>query len=83
MGAGAKTWNPIALWAGLVTAALIVPVFCYRHYVQDGGRFPDHMLDDLGLKQADLSRRKAGMLPYLTLIGGLAVLLVANWIFQI
>ncbi len=83
MGAGAKTWNPIALWAGLVTAALIVPVFCFRHYVQDGGRFPDHMLDDLGLKQADLSRRKAGMLPYITLIGGVIVLLAANWIFRI
>jgi amino acid transporter len=83
MGAGAKTWNPVALWAGLATAALIVPVFCYRHYVQDGGRFPEHMLDDLGLKQADLTRRKAGMLPYLTLVGGLAVMLAANWIFRI
>ena len=83
MGAGAKTWNPMALWAGLITAALIIPVFCFRHYVQDGGRFPDHMLADLGLKQADLSRRKAGMLPYLALIGGLIVLLAANFIFRI
>ena len=39
MGAGAKVWNPVALWAGLITAALIIPVFCYRHYVQDGGKF--------------------------------------------
>ena len=31
MGAGAKVWNPMALWAGLFTAALIIPVFCYRH----------------------------------------------------
>jgi amino acid transporter len=83
MGAGAKTWNPLALWAGLITAALIVPVFCYRHYIQDGGRFPDHMLDDLGMKQSDLRQKKAGMLPYVTLVGGLVVLLVANWIFRI
>ena len=41
MGAGAKVWNPMALWAGLITAALIIPVFCFRHYVQDGGKFPD------------------------------------------
>ena len=83
MGAGAKTWNPLALWAGLITAALIIPVFCYRHYVQDGGRFPDGMLDDLGMGQADLRRKKAGLLPYATLIAGLVVLLAANWIFRI
>ena len=81
MGAGAKTWNPNALWAGLIFAALIIPVFCFRHYVQDGGKFPDHMLDDLGLKQSDLAVRKAGILPYLTLVTGLVVVLLANWFF--
>ncbi len=83
MGAGAKVWNPMALWAGLFTAALIIPVFCYRHYIQDGGRFPDHMLEDLGMRQSDLATRKAGMLPYLTLAAGLLVVLLANWIFVI
>ena len=83
MGAGAKVWNPWALWAGLIAAALIIPVFCYRHYVQDGGKFPEHMLDDLGLRQSDLAVRKAGILPYLTLIAGLAVVLISNWIFVI
>ena len=83
MGAGAKVWNPMALWAGLITAALIIPVFCFRHYIQDGGKFPDHMLDDLGLKQADLTVKKAGMLPYLTLVAGLAVVLIANWFFTL
>ncbi len=81
MGAGAKVWNPSALWAGLFTAALIIPVFCYRHYIQDGGKFPAHMLDDLGIRQEDLRERKAGMLPYLTLIAGLVVVLISNWIF--
>jgi amino acid transporter len=83
MGAGAKVWNPIALWAGLFTAFLIVPVFWYRHYVQDKGIFPEHMLGDLGLTQADLNQRKAGILPYLTLIAGLIVVLAADWIFQL
>ncbi|TGR94386.1 amino acid permease, partial [Mesorhizobium sp. M2E.F.Ca.ET.209.01.1.1] len=55
MGAGAKVWNPMALWAGLITAALIIPVFCFRHYIQDGGKFPEHMLADLGMAGADLS----------------------------
>jgi amino acid transporter len=83
MGAGAKVWNPWALWAGVIAAALIIPVFCFRHYVQDGGKFPPHMLADLGLKDSDLAVRKAGMLPYLALAGGVAVVLLANWIFVI
>ncbi|WP_181704941.1 APC family permease [Chthonobacter rhizosphaerae] len=84
MGAGAKVWNPMALWAGLFTAGLIIPVFLYRHYVQDGGRFPDQMLEDLHIRsQADLSRRKAGVLPYLALAGGIVVVLVSNWLFQL
>lgn len=83
MGAGAKVWNPIALWAGLFTAALIIPVFMFRHYVQDKGVFPAHMLADLGLSQADLNKRKAGVLPYLTLIAGVIVMLAAHFIFQL
>jgi amino acid transporter len=84
MGAGAKVYgNPYALWYGLIFAALIIPVFCFRHYVQDKGRFPSTMLSDLGVTQEQLNTRKAGMLPYLTLIAGVIVLLVANWIFQL
>ncbi|TJV46960.1 MAG: amino acid permease, partial [Mesorhizobium sp.] len=81
MGAGAKVWNPMALWAGLITAALILPVFCFRHYIQDGGKFPDHMLDDLGMKSTDLRAKKAGLLPYATLAAGLIVVLIADRIF--
>ena len=81
MGAGAKVWNPIALWAGLTFAALIIPVFCFRHYVQDRGKFPAQMLEDLGLKGGDLGERKAGMLPYAVLAAGVVVLLLSNWLF--
>ncbi|MBR2535367.1 MAG: APC family permease [Hyphomicrobium sp.] len=83
LGAGAKVWNPVALWAGLIAAGLIIPVFLYRHYVQDGGKFPPNMLEDLNLTQADLATRKAGILPYLTLLAGIAVVLTANWFFQL
>jgi hypothetical protein len=41
------------------------------------------MLADLGMAGADLSVKKAGMLPYLTLIAGVAVMLIANWVFVI
>lgn len=81
MGAGAKTWNPNALWAGLIWAALIIPVFCFRHFIQDGGKFPDHMLEDLGLHEGALAKRKAGILPYATLVAGVVVMLIANWVF--
>jgi amino acid transporter len=83
MGAGAKVWNPHALWAGLIFAALIIPVFWFRHYVQDKGKFPDRMLSDLGLKAGDLGEKKAGMLPYLVLAGGIATMLIANWVFTL
>jgi hypothetical protein len=84
MGAGAKVWNPMALWAGFITAALIIPVFLYRHYVQDKGRFPHEMMEDLhvGGPKA-VSQKRAGILPYLALIAGLAVVLIANAIFVV
>ncbi len=83
LGAGAKVWNPVALWAGLIAAGLIIPVFIFRHYVQDGGKFPPNMLADLNLTHEELKVRKAGILPYLTLIAGIAVVLAANWFFQL
>ncbi|MFN3461292.1 MAG: amino acid permease, partial [Oceanibaculum sp.] len=84
MGAGAKVWNPDALWYGLGAAALIIPVFAFRHYIQDKGQFPPQMLADLGVKNSrDLGEKKAGMLPYLTLAAGIAVVLIANAIFTL
>jgi amino acid transporter len=84
MGAGAKVWNPNALWWGLAFAALIFPVFAFRHYVQDGGKFPKRMLEDLGVKdEQGLGEKRAGVLPYLTLAGGIAVMLIANFVFTL
>ncbi|MBB2963492.1 APC family permease [Methylobacterium sp. R2-1] len=84
MGAGAKVWNPVALWAGLITAAMIIPVFCFRHYIQDGGKFPETMFADLHVgPDGAASKRRAGLLPYLTLLAGVVVLLVSNWLFQL
>jgi amino acid transporter len=84
LGAGAKTWNPMALWAGLFVAALIIPVFCFRHYVQDKGKFPEQMLEDLHVGGAgDTTTKRAGILPYLTLAAGVAVVLLSNWLFHL
>jgi len=84
LGAGAKVWgNPNLLWYGLITAALIIPVFAYRHYVQDGGHFPKEALADLGIRGGALGERRAGVLPYLTLAGGLIVVIASHYIFQL
>jgi len=82
LGAGAKVWGySTALWVGFAWAALIIPVFCIRHYLQDGGKLPSHALTDLELKDGEMGERKAGVLPYLTLFAGLTVVLWANWFF--
>lgn len=82
LGAGAKVWGyENALWSGLIFAAFIFPVFWYRHYIVDGGKFPKEAYEDLGLPYGELGERKAGMLPYLALILGAAVVLWANWFF--
>ena len=82
LGAGAKVWGySNALWAGLIFASLIIPVFAYRHYVQDGGQFPKEAMAEMGLTGNDLGERKAGMRPYLTLAAGAVVVLWANWFF--
>jgi hypothetical protein len=73
----------MALVAGATAAALIIPVFLFRHYVQDKGRFPDHMLEDLNLTANDLQHPKAGILPYLTLLAGVIVVIAANWFFTL
>jgi hypothetical protein len=40
-------------------------------------------MDDLGLVGQDLGTRKAGILPYVALAGGLAIVLIANAVFQL
>lgn len=84
MGAGAKVWgNPNVLWYGLGFAALIIPVFFFRHYIQDKGKFPAEMLAELNLKGQDLGERKAGIMPYVTLIIAAIVVVTSHYYFQL
>ena len=84
LGAGAKVWGySNALWVGFALAFMILPVFAFRHYVRDKGKFPPEALADLGLVGVDLGQRRAGILPYLALVVGLAIVLFANWFFQL
>jgi len=75
LGAGAEVWGPGTLRNGLLAAALILPVFVFRHYIQDGGRFPtpsqpDHArMDD---------RPRAGILPFAALALAAVVIAVSH-----
>ncbi|QYX58583.1 APC family permease [Roseovarius sp. SCSIO 43702] len=83
LGAGANVWGEGTLMSGIIAALLILPVFAFRHYVQDKGKFPKEMLDDLHLSSRDLNVRKAGMKPYIALAAGIVVAIVANQIFYL
>jgi len=83
LGAGANVWGEGTLMSGIIAAALILPVFAFRHYYQDRGKFPERMLDDLHISSRDLTVRRAGIKPYLALAGGVIVVIVANQIFHL
>jgi len=72
LGFGSLLWGSYAIWAGLIGAALVIPIFIYRHYVQDKGVFPDMLLGQAA-DHASVASKRAGVLPYLALAGGIAV----------
>jgi amino acid transporter len=72
VGAGANFQGENTLRNGVIAMLLIVPVFCYRHYVQDKGRFPESMRRDIELKHP-----RAGILPYLALAAAIAVVWIS------
>jgi hypothetical protein len=84
MGAGADVWGKRTLLTGLIAAALIVPVFLFRHYVRDKGKFPDHLFSDLIPEgQTELPPKRAGILPYIALLAGVVVMATGYYIFQV
>jgi len=77
MGWGADVYGAGTLGTGLGFVALIVPIFVYRHYVQDKGRFPEAMAEDLGLSSGAILKR-AGIRPYLVLAVGVIVVVLTH-----
>jgi amino acid transporter len=78
MGMGADVTGVGALRSGLIFAALIIPVFVYRHYLQDKGEFPASMVEDLEIGPGQQMVRRAGIWPYVTLVLAVAVLVVTH-----
>ena len=78
MGLGADIWGKGTLVTGVIVVALIVPVFAWRHYVIDKGRFPEAMTEDMHLEPDAGVTSGAGVLPYATILAGIAVVVAAR-----
>ncbi|MEP6546229.1 MAG: APC family permease [Gammaproteobacteria bacterium] len=78
MGFGADVYGTGTLKTGLLFAALIVPVFVYRHFVQDKGIFPPEMAEDLEIVNGERIVKRAGIWPYVVLVVGIAVVAVTH-----
>jgi amino acid transporter len=78
LGMGADIYGAGTLRSGLLFALLIVPVFCYRHYVQDKGRFPPSMLEDVEARDGTPLPRRAGLWPFAALGLGIAVVVISH-----
>jgi len=78
MGFGANVYGAGTLMTGLIFAALIVPVFVYRHYIQDKGSFPQDMADDLETVNGERIVKRAGIWPYAVLVLGIAVVAITH-----
>lgn len=74
VGAGADVWGAHTLRNGLVATGLILPVFVFRHYVQDKGRFPVTTAQDHEPPGEEVTVSRARILPYLALV--LCVLII-------
>src|SRR5262245_28175835 len=77
LGAGAKVYGNNTLLTAMFVVVLVIPLFLYRHYVSDNGRFPGA----LAVSGYDAVSRRAGILPYVTLIAGAATILFGSLMF--
>lgn len=76
MGMGADIWGPGTLRNGLIFTSFIVPVFLYRHYVQDKGKFPTEFAKDMHLDEKVTTH--GGWLPYAAIVLAIAIIWVTH-----
>jgi hypothetical protein len=78
LGAGSGVWGPNTLLVSTIFAALILPVFWFRHYVQDKGKFPVREQEELEAEEK--VELRAGILPWIAVAGGVALVIVSHWL---
>jgi hypothetical protein len=78
VGLGAHVWGANTLYAGIVVVLMGIPVFLFRHYVQDKGKYPEAMVDDMQLGDEQGVTSRAGSLPYVALGAAALIVLVGH-----
>lgn len=78
MGFGADVYGVGTLSFGLAFCSLIIPVFIFRHYIQDKGHFPADMAEDLGHATGAHEIKRAGIWPFVVVAAGIAVVVVTH-----
>jgi hypothetical protein len=81
LGAGANVYGKAALLTGLAAAAMVLPVFAWRHYIVDRGVFPANMLADLQVEDLATAPRCASWRPYAALAGGVLAMVAGKLLF--
>lgn len=79
MAMGANIWGSGTLISGFIVAGLIIPIFCWRHYVVDKGEFPKAMLDDMKLGSEAKAEKRAGPLPYIVIAAGVLTVCIIRY----
>jgi len=78
MGFGADVYGVGTLSFGLAFCSLIIPVFIFRHYIQDKGHFPADMAEDLGHGTGASEIKRAGIWPFVVVAAGIAVVVITH-----
>ena len=78
VGAGADVWGRGTLRNGLLAVLLILPVFLFRHYVQDKGQFPHALVEEYAEMDTAHVARRAGIWPWVALAACVVVVAGAH-----
>jgi amino acid transporter len=77
IGVGANSYGNGVLELGFGVVALSIPIFLYRHYVTDKGKFPDDFSADIQPGgPVTAVTYKAGFLPYVAVAGAVAAVVI-------
>jgi amino acid transporter len=81
IGVGANAYGNGVLVGGFVVVFTIIPIFLFRHYVTDKGKFPaDFSADIQPGGPVTAVAFKAGYLPYLAVAGAVAAVALGSYI---
>ena len=81
IGVGANAYGNGVLVGGFIVVFTIIPIFLFRHYVTDKGKFPaDFSADIQPGGPVTAVAFKAGYLPYLAVAGAVAAVALGSYI---